>query len=105
MTTGDLTEWTIDYLNITRGVRLRRNNAGMKGKYAYGIKGWADILGYGEDGRFWGIEIKNSATHDRQRGAQTAMLEDAAACGCVVAVITCVEDVTARWPQEVTDVS
>jgi len=102
MTTRELTEWTIEYLWRTRHARLRRNSAAQKGHYAYGIKGWGDILGYGETGVFWVIEIKNSDTRDRQRGAQTAMLEDAVRCGCVVATIKCCDDVMARWPQEVT---
>ena len=101
MTTRELTDWITEYLQRTRHVRLRRNNAGRKGRYAYGIAGWPDLVGYDETGRMWAIEIKNRSTRDRQRGAQTLFLEDAAACGCEVAVIGDTDDVMRRWPEGV----
>ncbi len=94
MTTTQLTDYTRDTLAHV-GVTLRRNNVGLKGHYSYGLKGWPDLLGYDRRGRFWAIEIKNAATKDKDRGKQERAREDMDYAGCIVAVVTRPEDVTA----------
>lgn len=92
MTTGELTDYTVDALAMF-GVTIRRNNVGQRGRYRYGIKDWPDLLGYDGRGRFWGIEVKNRETKDRSRGNQNEVRREMAESGCQVAVVTCMEDV------------
>jgi len=92
MTTGELTDYTVDHLAMF-GVTLRRNNTGQRGRYRYGITGWPDLLGYDNRGKFWAVEIKNRATADRKREHQDTERGLMAAAGCRVYVVTCLEDV------------
>jgi hypothetical protein len=92
MTTGELTDYTVEHLAMF-GVTLRRNNCGRRGSYSYGIKDWPDLLGYDGRGRFWAIEIKNRETGDHLRGKQEAWMVLMRHKGCMVGVVACMEDV------------
>lgn len=37
---------------------LIKNNTGRRGRVSFGCVGWSDIIGWGYDGRFSGLEIK-----------------------------------------------
>lgn len=92
MTTTELTDYTRDTLAHV-GVTLRRNNVGLKGRYRYGIKDWPDLIGYDRMGRFWGIEIKNAATKDKDRGKQAEARAAMTDCNCIVIVVTSEADI------------
>ena len=92
MTTGELTDYTVEHLAMYR-VTLRRNNCGFLRGKQYGIKGWPDLLGYDRSGRMWGVEIKNRDTKDRKRENQETAMAQMVAAGCRVYVVTCMEDV------------
>jgi hypothetical protein len=86
ITANDLTKWAkknFEYL----GYRLNRVNNIPWGKRKGTIeKGWADLQGYTNDGRYIAVEVKKIG--DKISSVQSERLQDAWNCGCLVYICT-----------------
>jgi hypothetical protein len=86
ITANDLTKWAkknFEYL----GYRLNRVNNIPWGKRKGTIeKGWADLQGYTNDGKYIAVEVKKIG--DKISAVQSERLQDAWNCGCLVYICT-----------------
>ena len=91
MKTNELTQSCLKFLKKVGIFAYRQNNIATQGRRHNVHKGTPDIIAIYK-GIFWGIEIKNADTNDKQSIYQKEFQEQIELSGGIYTVVTCLDD-------------